>query len=140
MLVKIVENDKELKQVFAIRIQVFVDEQKIPVEAELDKYEDACKHVLVFYKQKPVGTGRLRIVEGMAKLERICVLADYRKYGVGRLVVQKLEELAHGDGYSKCKLHGQTHAEKFYTNLGYEVCPDIFMEDGIPHKIFLKEI
>ena len=140
MVVKLVDNEDELKQVFAIRTEVFVDEQGVAVEAELDEHEASCQHVLVYYEGVPAGTGRLRIVDERAKLERICVLAKYRKYGLGKVIVQKLEELAQTGGHKKLKLHGQTHAEGFYKSLGYLPASDIFMEEDIPHLLFLKEI
>lgn len=139
MIVKIVENEKELSDAFLVRTDVFVEEQGVAVEAELDEYDAFCKHVLVYYEGIPTGTGRLRIVDDKAKLERICVLEKYRKYGVGKLIVEKLEEIALQDGYNKFKLNGQTHAKAFYEKLGYVASSDVFMEEDIPHLLFLKE-
>ena len=140
MFVKIIENTEELDKAFAIRVKVFVEEQKVSAEVELDEYEPICKHVLVFDEEIAVATGRMRIVGDRAKLERICVLPQYRKCGAGRLIVDKLEELAMTEGYFKLKLHGQIHAQNFYMSLGYEAASEVFMEEGIAHRLFLKQI
>jgi hypothetical protein len=49
----------------------------MPLEAEFDEFDTLnglCEHILVYYKGQPVGTGRLRVVDGFGKLERICIL------------------------------------------------------------------
>ncbi|AKE17174.1 hypothetical protein bcgnr5401_24870 [Bacillus cereus] len=95
-------------------------------------------YILVYYHELPVGTGRIRFVDGVGKLERICILKDYRTYGLGKVIIQTLEELARNKQVTKVKLHGQTQAEGFYTKLGYQTSSDIFMEDGIPHILMTK--
>ena len=59
-----------------------------------DEIGEKCKHILVYYNNLPVGTGRIRFVDGTGKLERICILKDYRKYGLGKVIIQALEEIA----------------------------------------------
>lgn len=140
MLVKHITSQAELNIAFDIRKKVFVEEQGVPLENEIDQYENTAEHILVYYNDKPVGTGRLRIVDGVAKLERICVLASHRKYGLGNLIVQKLEEIAKEKGLIKSKLHGQVQAEQFYTKLGYHKESHIFMEEGIPHILMIKDL
>ncbi|MGM0470749.1 MAG: GNAT family N-acetyltransferase [Bacillota bacterium] len=140
MIAKRITDPSELKSAFNIRRKVFVEEQGIPLEDELDKYETSAEHILVYYKDKSVGTGRLRIIDEVAKLERICVLADYRKCGLGKIVVQNLEELAYQRGILKLKLHSQIQAEEFYQKLGYHKASQVFMEDGIPHLLMVKEL
>ena len=77
--------------------------------------------MLVYYNNKPAGTGRLREVDGAGKLERICVLASYRKLGLGKIIVTSLEKIAHDKDLQRVKLHGQSQAEEFYTRLGIEI-------------------
>ncbi|WP_420909353.1 GNAT family N-acetyltransferase [Aneurinibacillus migulanus] len=131
---------QELEAAFYIRKIVFVEEQKVPLEDEFDEHDAYADHVLVYYDEKPVGTGRLRIVDNAAKLERICILASHRKYGLGKEIVKSLERIAKERGLSKVKLHGQTHAEHFYKKLGYQTASEIFIEDGIPHILMVKDI
>jgi len=134
--------EDDLRKVFHIRKTVFVEEQGVALKDEFDQYDtlnEQCEHILVFHQNEPVGTGRLRSVDGFAKLERICLLAPYRKFGLGKVIIQSLEEIAKEKGLAKAKLHGQTHAEGFYQKLGYQTASSIFMEDGIPHVLMIKK-
>ncbi|MDN4494397.1 GNAT family N-acetyltransferase [Ureibacillus aquaedulcis] len=136
-------NQEELNAAFAIRNDVFVLEQGVPLEDEYDQFDHLdglCEHILVHYNEQPVGTGRVRFVDGVGKLERICILKAYRNFGLGKVIIKALEEIAQERGASQVKLHGQTHAEGFYKNLGYYTDSDIFMEDGIPHVLMRKEL
>lgn len=133
----------ELNLAFLIRKEVFVEEQGVALEDEFDKYDTLdgqCEHILVYYDGKPVGTGRIRAVDGLGKLERICILKPYRKFGLGKVIIKTLEEIAVAIGVPQVKLHGQTQAEGFYQKLGYRTSSNIFMEDGIPHILMIKDI
>ncbi|MDR7236477.1 GNAT family N-acetyltransferase [Neobacillus drentensis] len=143
MYAKRITIDEELKVAFAIRKQVFVKEQGVPLEDEFDKFDTLdgiCEHILVHYNEQPVGTGRIRFINGVGKLERICILEPYRKFGLGKIIIKALEEIAEERGASQVKLHGQTQAEGFYKKLGFRTSSNIFMEDGIPHIRMLKEL
>ncbi|EJS76379.1 GNAT family N-acetyltransferase [Bacillus cereus] len=138
---KLITELTDLETAFHIRKEVFVKEQGVPLTDEFDTFDEideACKHILVYYNGIPVGTGRIRFVEGTGKLERICILKDYRKYGLGKVIIQALEEIARNKDATKVKLHGQTQAEGFYGKLGYQTSSDVFMEDGIPHILMTK--
>lgn len=82
----------------------------------------------------------MRVVDGLGKLERICILEPYRKFGLGKIILKTLEEIAKEHGITQVKLHGQTQAEGFYKKLGYRTSSDIFMEDGGPHLLMIKEL
>lgn len=139
-MVKVVfANDKEWDDVYQIRKEVFVEEQGIPLEDEFDAHDPLVQHVLVYYDGQPVGTGRLRFLEDIAKFERICVRGEARKLGIGRKIINSLEELARKEGKVKQGLiHAQTQAIPFYEKLGFVVTSEEFMEDGIPHVKMLK--
>lgn len=129
---------EQLDQCLRIRKEVFVLEQGVSIEEELDNYDEspeACIHVLLTDNDEPVGTGRLKTYEGsIAKLQRIAVLASERGRGAGAAVVVGLEDAAKRAGYTGAVLDAQTHAESFYSKLGYAtVSPEIFMDAGIPH-------
>ncbi|UAL50468.1 MULTISPECIES: GNAT family N-acetyltransferase [Metabacillus] len=135
--------EDDLKKAFHIRKEVFVREQGVSFEDEFDDFDTLnglCEHILVYYNQQPAGTGRLRVVDGSGKLERICILEPYRKFGLGKGIIKALEEIAEEKGVSRVKLHGQTQAEGFYKKLGYQTSSSIFMEDGIPHILMTKEL
>lgn len=140
MEAKCVKTQKELDAAFHIRKIVFVEEQGVPLEDEYDEHDAHSEHILVYHEGRPVATGRLRIVDEAAKLERICVLATHRQSGVGKVVVKALESIAMEKGIVRTKLHGQTHAEGFYQKLGYRTVSGVFMEDGIPHVVMVKDL
>ena len=143
MISKRITVQSDLEEAFSIRKNIFVEEQGVPLEDEFDQFDtldSQCEHILVFHNEQPVGTGRLRTIDGVGKLERICILEPYRKLGLGKVIIKTLENLAEGNGISKVKLHGQTQAEGFYQKLGYKTASDVFMEDGIPHILMMKEL
>ncbi|MGG3468455.1 GNAT family N-acetyltransferase [Neobacillus pocheonensis] len=143
MDVKRITIDEDLRAAFVIRKEVFVEEQGVPLEDEFDQFDTlngVCEHILVHYNEQPVGTGRIRFIDGVGKLERICILEVYRKFGLGKIIIKALEEIAEERGVLQVKLHGQTQAEGFYKKLGFNTSSNIFMEDGIPHILMLKDL
>ncbi|MNC61734.1 putative N-acetyltransferase YjcF [compost metagenome] len=113
----------------------------MPLDDEFDQYEQNAEHILIYHEEDgPVGTARLRVVDGWAKLERICLRSPYRKYGLGSFIIATLEKMAAEQGLTQAKLHGQKQAEGFYQKLGYETSSPVFMEDGIPHVLMVKSI
>lgn len=143
MISKKITVQSDLEKAFSIRKNVFVEEQGVPLEDEFDQFDTLdgqCEHILVFHNEQPVGTGRLRTIDGVGKLERICILEPYRELGLGKVIIKTLETLAEDSGISKVKLHGQTQAEGFYRKLGYKTVSEVFIEDGIPHILMMKEL
>jgi len=140
MEVKFVSNEKELFEAFEVRKKVFVEEQKVPVEEEIDQYEEAAAHFILYQNGEPAGAGRFRVVDGLGKVERICVLASQRGTGAGKAIMNKIEQHAKLQGIGALKLNAQTHAIPFYNSLGYEVISDEFLDAGIPHKSMKKSI
>jgi len=139
--IKVVENQKELEDAFSIRKIVFIKEQNVPIEEEIDQYEDEATHFVMYGDTaNPLAAGRFRVVDGYGKVERICVLKEARKTGAGRLMMNAIETFAWKQGLHKLKLNAQTHAIPFYAGLGYEVVSEEFLDAGIPHKTMVKQI
>lgn len=138
-----VDTQELLDACFAIRTAIFVEEQGVSAEEEFDAYDalgTEARHILLYVDGVPAASSRLRIVENVAKLERICVMMDYRKHGLGRVLIDKLEQMALDQGLKKAKLHAQVQASGFYERLGYAAASDVFMEDGIPHLLMTKQL
>jgi predicted GNAT family N-acyltransferase len=135
---KIVENEQELHEAYSVRKTVFVEEQNVPLEEEIDQFEDEAVHFVLYDETTPIGAGRFRVVDGYGKVERICVLKDARKSGAGKMIMDGIEKFALEKGLKKLKLHAQTHAIPFYARLGYEVVSEEFLDAGIPHKTMIK--
>ncbi|WHY93234.1 GNAT family N-acetyltransferase [Neobacillus cucumis] len=140
MTVKIVENEKELEDAFSVRRTVFIEEQNVPEEEEIDQHEKKATHFVLYNEGSPIGAGRFRLVDGFGKVERICILKQARGTGAGKAIMNGIEDFARKKGIQKLKLNSQTHAIPFYGGLGYEVVSEEFMDAGIPHKTMVKKI
>ncbi|MGE7183239.1 GNAT family N-acetyltransferase [Peribacillus sp. NPDC006672] len=141
MFVKIAENTQELENAYMIRKKVFVQEQKVPLEEEIDEYEEESAHFVLYDDQdQPIGAGRLRVIDNIGKVQRICVLSSGRKNGAGAMIMNAIEEYASKREVPQLKLDAQVHAIPFYSKLGYEIVSDEFMDAGIPHKTMTKTI
>ncbi|GAA0444867.1 GNAT family N-acetyltransferase [Virgibacillus sp. AGTR] len=140
MNIKVVTSQEEIEQAFYVRTVVFVDEQNVPPEEELDAHDESSTHFVVYDDDKPIAASRLRFVDSYGKLERICVLKTYRGKAIGKQLIQAMEAVILEKGYHKAKLNGQTHAEKFYQRLGYKTISGEFMDAGIPHVTMVKEL
>ncbi|MBM4764274.1 GNAT family N-acetyltransferase [Bacillus sp. B15-48] len=140
MNVKVVTNDQELNDAFSVRKTVFVGEQNVPEEEEIDQYEQEATHFILYANGEPAGAGRFRIVDGLGKIERICVLKTLRGTGAGSALMAAIEKQAQTKGIPALKLNAQTHAIPFYSRLGYEVISEEFLDAGIPHKTMKKKI
>lgn len=140
MEIRDVSSFEQLEVAFYIRQVVFVIEQHCPVQDEFDAFDAVASHILAYDGEQPIGTARWRIVDGVAKFERICVLSSYRNQSVGQLLVSSLEERARLKGVTTAKLHGQVQAEGFYRKLGYRTQSDPFIEDGISHILMTKSL
>lgn len=141
-IIKITTNE-ELNQSLSIRKKVFVEEQQVPEEIEIDAFDQlngTCSHVLLSVDKVAVGTGRVRLVDNYGKLQRVAILPDYRKHGFGKIIILKLEELAQELGATKSKLDAQVHAIGFYEKLGYTVQSDVFQDAGIDHVLMVKSL
>lgn len=141
MYLKIVENEKELTDAYTIRKTVFVEEQRVPLEEEIDQYEGKADHFVLYnHKNSPIGAGRFRMVDGWGKVERICVLKEARQTGAGKTLMKEIEKFAVHKGLKKLTLNAQIQAMPFYIKLGYEAVSEEFLDAGILHKTMIKTI
>lgn len=132
--------EDQLQDAYAIRKKVFVEEQHVPLEIEIDDHENDSSHFVLYDENKPVGAGRFRILDGKGKVERICILPSYRGKGAGLKVMKKIEEFARDLYIKELVLNAQTSAIPFYTKQGYEVVSEEFLDAGIPHRTMKKTI
>ena len=138
--VEIAQSESQLEEVFSVRKTVFVQEQNVPLEEEIDEHENQSTHFILYDGDRPAGAGRFRLLDGIGKVERICVLKSLRGKGAGREIMQAIEQYAAGRSISKLKLNAQTYAIPFYEGLGYEVVSEEFMDAGIPHRTMIITI
>lgn len=125
----------------SIRKKVFVDEQKVPEDLEIDDLEDKSFHLVVYSNHQAVATARIvEIAPQIYKVQRVAVLMDYRSRGVGKKVMQEAEHKIHMLGGTQIVLEAQLHAIPFYTSLGYRAEGEEFEDAGILHRKMTKDI
>ena len=115
----------------AIRFEVFVHEQGVPADMELDELDATSFHILASTGTRAIATGRL-LSDG--HIGRVAVLANWRKKGVGAAVMQALMQEAAKRGMGELHLNAQLSAVDFYKRLGFHLEGEVFMEAGIAHQ------
>ncbi|HEX8964729.1 MAG TPA: GNAT family N-acetyltransferase [Rhodocyclaceae bacterium] len=122
----------------AVRHRVFVQEQQVPPELELDEFDAASRHALA---RGPAGetiaTGRL-LADG--HLGRMAVLPEWRGKGVGRALLETLMDEARRRGVARLALNAQTSATGFYERSGFVAEGGVFMDAGIPHVRMTRSV
>lgn len=121
-----------------IRKKVFIEEQGVSPDIELDEFEDDSLHFLIKMNEKVVGASRLRKKEWYLKFERIAVLSTFRGQGIGKILMQGMREYARNvHPESLLAMHAQTRALSFYEKLGWKKIGDTFLEANIEHCLMV---
>lgn len=116
----------------SIRFKVFVEEQNVPADVELDGQDADAEHFLAELDDgTPIGTARLM---NSGQIGRMAVLVPYRRYGVGRKLLEAAIARAKSLGLEEIFLHAQTQALEFYERSGFEAHGPEFDDAGIPHR------
>lgn len=131
---------EELQACFEIRRRVFVEEQRVPEELELDALDATSSHFIALDGDRPIGTARLRTLGADAKVERVAVLSVARERGVGRVLMEQLEKEAASRGLLRVVLNAQVAVIPFYERLGYRAEGEVFDDAGIPHRRMTKAL
>ena len=122
-----------------VRVIVFVQEQQVPVDIEMDDRDALCIHVLARDKRGPVGTGRIDI-EKHGKIGRVAVLPEYREQGMGKALMVALEAIAQQAGLAQVWVNAQVSAQGFYEKQGYLAEGETFLEADIVHCRMTKAL
>ena len=132
--IKRVSSQLELVQVFSIRIRVFVREQHVPAEIELDADDQRAIHFLATNSGRAVGTARVVMSHGEAKIGRMAVLKSYRRKGVGAALLKRAILAAKRLHARRIYLHAQIAVTGFYERMGFRAVGRVFDEAGIAHR------
>jgi predicted GNAT family N-acyltransferase len=138
--VRIVSTPVERDDAVSVRIAVFVDEQGIPREEELDEFDDVAVHCVAYEAGMPAGAGRLVLMDGYGKIGRMAVLKQHRGLGLGMQVLDTLEREGVRRGVALFKLSAQLSARGFYDRAGYAAVGDVYDEVGIAHVAMEKRM
>jgi predicted GNAT family N-acyltransferase/gamma-glutamylcyclotransferase (GGCT)/AIG2-like uncharacterized protein YtfP len=132
--VKKISSRWDIDKAFAIRMRVFVKEQGVPAEIELDRDDTRAVHFLATIVGRAVGTGRVVLRRHSAKIGRMAVLKSYRGKGVGKALLKRAIVNARKLGAEKIYLHAQAPVIGFYEKMGFRCVGPVFDEAGIPHR------
>ena len=136
-LVKVIaiESPADMERAYAIRRRVFIEEQRVPEEIELDADDARAFHALATLDGDAIGCGRmLDHGDDEVKIGRMAVLQEYRGTGVGREILRFLTGRARIRGSRRAILHAQLSAEGFYLREGFTPVGGVFDEAGIKHR------
>ena len=145
-MIKILKNKEELNLGFALRIEVFVKEQKVPIELELDDkdHRDNTVHIGYFHEDNLIGVARLIDMDkDVIHIGRVVIDKEYRGQGIGRELIIGCENIAQQILKRKIIIELSAHiqAENFYKSLGYNRVNDkIYVDAGIEHVDMRKVI
>jgi len=121
-----------------IRFAVFVEEQRVPLEMEMDEFDPRSLHALAYSPAgEAIGTGRL-LPDG--HIGRMAVLEAWRGRGVGGAILERLVDAARARGDREIVLSAQSHAIPFYRRHGFAEEGPQYDEAGIPHQTMRKAL
>ena len=136
--IKLVENKEQLNQIIEIRKKVFVEEQNVPIEIEIDGLDSEADHIIAYLDDEPIGCARIRINK-IAKLERIAIIKKFRGKGFGKQLTKFLIEYCKKKNVSEICIHSQTYVSGFYKKQGFISRGKPFYETDIEHvEMYLK--
>ncbi len=118
-------------QLRAVREQVFIHEQHVPLVLEWDGLDDKAQHLLALNSAgEPIGCARL---PGDGSIGRMAVLKPWRGKGVGSALLRKAVLMYRQQGIRKLTLSAQMHAVSFYEKAGFEICSEPYLDADILH-------
>lgn len=126
--------ERDRDEIYGIRREVFVVEQAVPEEIEIDEHDAHARHVLARVDGRAVGTGRISVTDGRGRIGRMAVLRDWRGRGVGRAILEALMAAGREMGAVRFVLSAQCHAVPFYERSGFVAHGDVYEEAGIDHQ------
>ena len=133
--IKFTQNDREMLSCLSLRRTVFIEEQNVPENEEVDGDDPNCDHILLTISDDPVGAARLKYYDNFVKVQRVCVLKNYRGQGIGSNIINFIiKHIEKNDIRNSVRLGSQIHALEFYKGLGFVEFGEEYLDVGILHK------
>jgi predicted GNAT family N-acyltransferase len=129
-----------MREAFGLRYEVFVDEQGVPRELEVDELDPSATHLVAIDGDQIVGTLRILDHGAAAKVGRVAVRATARRSGIGARLMHHAAVIAADRGFTEIIVHAQLAVMGFYRRLGYVEEGETFEDAGIPHIAMRKKI
>jgi predicted GNAT family N-acyltransferase len=133
--IRFIQNSKDMLSCLELRRTVFIEEQNVPENEEVDGDDPDCEHILLTISDIPVGAARLKYYDDFVKVQRVCVLKNYRGQGIGSNIINFIiRHVEKNDIRSSVRLGSQIHALEFYKGLGFIEFGEEYLDAGILHK------
>ncbi len=140
IVIRHAESSNDRAACLAIRMEVFVDEQKVSPEEEFDGIDDQCLHFLALEDGVPFGTARIIPKANVAKIGRVAITKSMRGKNLGLALMQYVVDTAITLGFTEAVLDAQTYAIPFYARLGFVQEGDEFLDANIPHYRMRRQL
>jgi predicted GNAT family N-acyltransferase/prolipoprotein diacylglyceryltransferase len=131
---KVASSKKEILQCYKLRTEVFVQEQNVPLELEMDADDEKAIHVLGRLNHNVVACGRIIMEQNHAHIGRVAVKKEQRGKGLGKHLMHYMIQVCKAKGARDVILHSQLQAIPFYESLGFKAYGDSFPDAGIEHR------
>ena len=133
--IRFTQNNKDMLSCLELRRTVFIEEQNVPENEEVDGDDPDCDHILLTVSNIPVGAARLKYYNDFIKVQRVCVLKNQRGQGIGSNIINFIiRHVEKNDIRSSVRLGSQIHALEFYKRLGFIEFGEEYLDAGILHK------
>ncbi|MEC9271752.1 MAG: GNAT family N-acetyltransferase [Chloroflexota bacterium] len=141
LTIKLVDTETEMEGALGVRFRVFVSEQQVPIEEELDEIDASATHAIAIHNGQVIATGRVfyRDEDSAARIGRMAVDSDWRRHGIGGRLLKFLEQEATKQGVTTYILNAQVYVKDFYAANGYEERGEEFLEADIVHILMRKQ-
>lgn len=132
---------EDIDACLGIRRAVFIEEQNVPEEIEMDGLENEAVHILLRVDDRPVGCARIIVKGGTGKIGRVAVLSEKRREGLGSLIMEECARVLRATpGVIEARLGAQTYVVPFYEALGYRIDGPEYVEADIPHRPMVMDL
>ena len=141
LTIKLVDTETEMEGALGVRFRVFVSEQQVPMEEEMDEIDASATHAIAIHNGQVIATGRVfyRDEDSAARIGRMAVDSDWRRHGIGGRLLKFLEQEATKQGVTTYILNAQVYVKDFYAANGYEERGEEFLEADIVHILMRKQ-
>ena len=145
-MIKILESEKDRSLGFNLRTEVFVNEQNVPIELELDEKDNSeyTIHIGYFNGDELIGVARLIDMDKeVIHIGRVAIDKNHRGKGIGNRLILGCEDIAKNvlNKDFTIELGAQFYAENFYKKLGYNrINNNVYIDAGIKHIDMKKTI
>tara|TARA_S200000501_G_scaffold183059_1_gene172457 strand:+ start:186 stop:629 length:444 start_codon:yes stop_codon:yes gene_type:complete len=143
-IIRKIDEPKDFLRIFELRIEVFIFEQKCPIEEEFDIHDNLNSdsiHFIVEDNGECVGTARIvKYENNKFKIQRVCIKKSKRKLSFGSKLMDKMHQYLISLNIGIIEISAQTSALKFYKNLGYLEEGSRYLEAGLEHIKMVKKL